>query len=109
MIVEIDGINCKKLENFLSHMRLVKKESGRKIRASSDMREVRKVNIHDSVWGTDGIQVFLGEPKAGCMTMEGSRNWILFILGGLLGVKDSFISQELLFHLITKIAKEPLE
>lgn len=109
MIVEIDGINCKKLENFLSLMGLVKKKSGKKIRVSMDIREVCQVNIHDSVWGADGIWVFWGEQKAGCMTMEGSRGWILFILGGFLSAKDLFSSQELLLHLINKIAKEPVE
>lgn len=97
MIIEIQGVGeerMKKIEEvILPKLGLVNitKEKGfdRKIRLSADTGEAEWANTHRSVWGRSGddILVFLREPGELCLTMEGSLQWIPYILGQFLGAE----------------------
>ncbi len=102
MIVEIRGVDYEKMEkmpHFLERLDLGELRGfNKKIQIGVDTGEARWVNTHRTVFGADGVRVFLREPGELCVTIEGSRNWILVIFGGLLTEFD--IPLNLLLHLL---------
>jgi hypothetical protein len=87
MIVEIHGIECEKMDKIEQTLRAFGLKDAdkfkEKIVASADSGRARRVETHRLVLEADEVLVFLREPGELCLTIDGSPQWIFYILGWL--------------------------